>query len=340
MLALGADDFSISIWRNTRYKPIVVLHDIFNRPLLDLCWSVPAYLFEAALIIQRSNDGHHLYGCSGDGTICAISFDGQELPELAAPESTQIVLDEYQYRPSKRAIARPIASHTGPPAVNGFGALHVSTAHVNVLQPRKGKPAHQRRRIDQTGSRAKLPSSPEDAFSSAPLQPFASPSATQASTARMFQDAHSAFPNGSRYADGETGEHSRMGTKRKASLLPEGTPRAPQGRTVSSAPSRQFVVVKESPAPRVPSQFGSLSVVHVQRLLRAKPRDGDESVYFEAQNAENARGKTKVTYCANGHDRWLDYLPAAVLALAITSTFCAAACEEGSVFVYSPAGRQ
>jgi protein HIRA/HIR1 len=38
MLALGADDFSISIWRNTLHKPIVVLHDIFGRNLLDLCW--------------------------------------------------------------------------------------------------------------------------------------------------------------------------------------------------------------------------------------------------------------------------------------------------------------
>jgi protein HIRA/HIR1 len=38
MLALGADDFSISIWRNTMHKPLVVLQDIFSRPLLDLCW--------------------------------------------------------------------------------------------------------------------------------------------------------------------------------------------------------------------------------------------------------------------------------------------------------------
>jgi protein HIRA/HIR1 len=40
MLALGADDFSISIWRNTLHKPLAVLQDIFSHPLLDLCWSV------------------------------------------------------------------------------------------------------------------------------------------------------------------------------------------------------------------------------------------------------------------------------------------------------------
>jgi protein HIRA/HIR1 len=40
MLALGADDSSISIWRNTRNKPLLVVKDIFDRQILDLCWYV------------------------------------------------------------------------------------------------------------------------------------------------------------------------------------------------------------------------------------------------------------------------------------------------------------
>lgn len=38
MVALGADDFSISIWRNTIHQPLVVLKDIFAMALMDLCW--------------------------------------------------------------------------------------------------------------------------------------------------------------------------------------------------------------------------------------------------------------------------------------------------------------
>lgn len=41
MLALGSDDSSISIWRNTRNKPLLVVKDIFERQILDLCWFVP-----------------------------------------------------------------------------------------------------------------------------------------------------------------------------------------------------------------------------------------------------------------------------------------------------------
>lgn len=42
MLALGSDDSSISIWRNTRNKPLLVVKDIFERQILDLCWYVLA----------------------------------------------------------------------------------------------------------------------------------------------------------------------------------------------------------------------------------------------------------------------------------------------------------
>lgn len=38
MLALGADDFSISIWSNISHIPIVVLHNLFENALMDLCW--------------------------------------------------------------------------------------------------------------------------------------------------------------------------------------------------------------------------------------------------------------------------------------------------------------
>lgn len=38
MVALGSDDNSISIWRNTRSVPALVLKEVFDRQILDLCW--------------------------------------------------------------------------------------------------------------------------------------------------------------------------------------------------------------------------------------------------------------------------------------------------------------
>jgi protein HIRA/HIR1 len=38
ILALGGDDFTLSIWKNTRHKPLVVFTDLFGREILDLGW--------------------------------------------------------------------------------------------------------------------------------------------------------------------------------------------------------------------------------------------------------------------------------------------------------------
>jgi len=303
-------------------------------------------VFRPSLIPYRSNDGYHLYGCSGDGTICAISFGSKEFPELAAPEATQIVLDEYLYHPPKRVVARPLALHPAPQVANGFGAPHASTAQVNILQPRKAKPADRSQRTDLSSARTNGMANNEDAFSAAPLQPFASPSAAQASTARMFQDAHAAFTNGNRTGDAPVGESSRTAIKRKASLLGDSNPRAAKGRMMISTQTRNVDDVRGIRAPRVSIPGGSggaartLPVPCIQNILRAKSRNPDLQSYVEAQNAENAGGKNKVIYSANGQDQWIDYLPSAILGLAMSASFSAVACEDGSVYIYSPAGRQ
>jgi len=51
MLALGSNDFSISIWRNILHKPIVVLKEVFGRNLMDLCWYDPSNV--TTLIVGR-----------------------------------------------------------------------------------------------------------------------------------------------------------------------------------------------------------------------------------------------------------------------------------------------
>lgn len=49
---------------------------------------------------------------------------------------------------------------------------------------------------------------------------------------------------------------------------------------------------------------------------------------------------TEVTFADGKHTLWLDYLPSPVLALTASTTFCAAATQDGSVNVYSHTGRR
>ncbi|KGB77047.2 protein HIR1 [Cryptococcus deuterogattii R265] len=231
MLALGANDFSISIWRNTLYKPLVVLKDIFGADLMDLCWS---------------NDGYVLYGSSVDGSVCAIQFEPSEFTDLADFSATELVLREYDYKPKR--VHQPLAVHSSAPSItNGFGPSTTTSTHVNVLQPKKGK---SKRRVDLSNGNAKVgpsagpsrqalrPPPPADPFSG-PIQGFASPSTAQASTARMFEDAHRAFGSSSA---GTTSNSPRTGDKRKASGSYEDPTRGLRGRVCPY--SNQFSCLK------------------------------------------------------------------------------------------------
>ena len=63
VVALGADDRSISIWRTTDARPLVVAKEAFDRQILDLSWSA---------------DGRSLWACSADGSIAVLDFSDPE----------------------------------------------------------------------------------------------------------------------------------------------------------------------------------------------------------------------------------------------------------------------
>jgi protein HIRA/HIR1 len=116
---------------------------------------------------------------------------------------------------------------------------------------------------------------------------------------------------------------------------------------MASTRPRLTAEVRELRAPRASASGGSgstsgntLGSPQIQSVLRATPKDGSDEYYLEAENATTPAGKNKVTFLEDGADVWLDYLPSAMLAMAVSDSFCAVACEDGNLFAYSHAGRQ
>ncbi|XP_014250807.1 protein HIRA [Cimex lectularius] len=62
--ALGSRDCSISVWSTLMGRPLVVIKDLFNSPVLDICWS---------------KSGSYLMACAGDGTTALLQFELQEI---------------------------------------------------------------------------------------------------------------------------------------------------------------------------------------------------------------------------------------------------------------------
>lgn len=320
-----------------------------------------------------------MYGCSEDGTICAISFNDPEIPNLGTPEQTDSVLKEYNYQPLNRRIAPPLPSGT---ISNGFGSSSSSTAVVNIIRARKSKPGDQRRRINfsktnPTSSgmtnnssstmgggggpsraplappRASSPGPPtprangnyhEQSMFDAPIEDFASPSQAQASTARMFENANSAFGAG---GAGRSSSPTKLGTKRRGgSLLDD---RGGKGRMMSSGKKTAVDVVELRPARTGQSSTGSRSTARslplptIQSVLRVKPSQEEESgekVYLEVRNAKDNKGKNMVVFNRDGEDVWVDYVPSPVVSLSVGRKCSAVGCENGVLIINSAAGRQ
>lgn len=65
-----------------------------------------------------------------------------------------------------------------------------------------------------------------------------------------------------------------------------------------------------------------------------------ENIVFEAKNPVQAKDPSHVTATKRGVLLWQDFLPRAVLLVTGNKNFWAAACEDGSVYVWTPAGRR
>jgi protein HIRA/HIR1 len=259
------------------------------------------------------------------------------------------VLKQYNYRPAVNRAQRvppppprPLDPTPNAPA-NGFGAPAIGGgSHINVLQPKKGKPAGQKRRINLGADRpaARNPfSSPGganggDAFSSAPIQPLGSP--LKARNA-MFNDDTTGFSS-----DMNGAGPSRLGYKRKADFGDDDS-RQGLGQSVQST-----IAAKDLREPRFPTSHAgpgpssrSLPLPRVQTILRVSATyPCDPTAYLEAQNAESASGRNKVLYSQGGQDQWVDYLPSAVIVMVATDRFTAVGCEDGSLVVCSLSGTQ
>ncbi|KAL5498482.1 HIR1 [Sanghuangporus vaninii] len=106
VVALGADDRSISVWQTKSARPIIVAKEVFERQIMDLSWSA---------------DGLVLYAVSSDGTLAALAFDQDELEGIAPLAAQHQYLSKFGFSlpPMPNSYSRSAAQPTPSVAVNG-----------------------------------------------------------------------------------------------------------------------------------------------------------------------------------------------------------------------------
>ncbi|KIJ61405.1 hypothetical protein HYDPIDRAFT_169671 [Hydnomerulius pinastri MD-312] len=385
VVALGADDRSVSIWQTKSARPLIVAREVFERQIMDLSWS---------------RDGLTLYAASSDGTIAVFDFDPEELDGIAPYTAQAQYLRKFGFTPPpvpegyshgtfNCADSRaPSTSHITPPpsptprpatqitqasqaqSTSGFGTGAVNGGEqINKLVAKKSNKkrvqpllmsnipsASTSRNLGGSASARGSNTKGNGAlgFATSEIRP-------PAPQPRHVSHSHSASPAPSMRgfdADIEMGGMMDMDVpidsldqisspgankgKRKASAM-DLDDRPGKPRTLGGDRPRESVAIREiAPAG---GRWEASHVLHTVDMLPLPPLltfltakvDGSEDV-LEGRNSEGD-GPTEVTFVSGKQTQWLDYLPSPIVALTVSSSFCAVAMQDGSVNVYSHTGR-
>ncbi|KAI0320485.1 WD40 repeat-like protein [Amylostereum chailletii] len=351
VVALGADDRSVSVWQTKSARPMIVAKEVFERQILDLSWSW---------------DGLTLYAVSSDGTLAAFSFDLAEMEGLAPHSAQQQYLQKFGFVPpavpegySHTSASRASGDQITPPpspnransqVPNGFGTGVNGTGEViNKLVAKRNT---KKKRLQPTfmgslggagpSNAAVIPSASlnhrlqtltHNLLSTAPI-PFQLPAFIPSPPLRSLV----LVPIDS--IDGGSG-------KRRGGAMDAMEDRPAKARTLGGDRPRESIPeVKEISRP-IPSSAGPsvtptgnlFEVPPVLNYLSLKVADVADDV-LEARNAESGGKHLLVSYASGKQTQWLDYLPSPAVTLTATTTFCAVGMLDGCLNIYSPTGRR
>ncbi|KAF8156781.1 WD40 repeat-like protein [Crassisporium funariophilum] len=172
VVALGADDRSVSVWQTKSARPLVVAKEVFERQIMDLSWSW---------------DGLTLYAASSDGTLGVFNFEAAELEGIATHADQEQYLakfgftlpplpEGYSHVP-KHDTAIPIQSQSQQ--MNGFDGRNGShgVEKVNILVAKRAPKDKKRLNLIPTSSAA-VPSSKSIPTAGASVSASAPPKST------------------------------------------------------------------------------------------------------------------------------------------------------------------
>ncbi|KAF6744880.1 transcription corepressor [Ephemerocybe angulata] len=347
VVALGADDRSVSVWQTKSARPLIVAKEVFDRQIMDLSWS---------------SDGLTLYAASSDGTIAVFHFTPEELEGISPTSVQEQYLSKFGFAlpPPPHGYSHQDTNQPTPPPSPSRANIEVTKAivdgeQVNQLVARRGKP---KKRVTlmpnasaaiPTSSTAPIPASRAYASSSKPTtttgfgfprpkeQPYEPPH-SWAGAAMELDVPINAF----------AGESVSTKGKRKASAMdsPDDGPERPvRGRTMGGDRKPEVpATVKQLGGWSIPQPTGSshhagvvLPTPPLLSYLKYQMEDSD--AVLDARNSEEDH-TTEISFVTGTQVQWLDYLPSPAIALKATPSFCAAASQDGTLHVYSPTGRR
>ncbi|CAL8463095.1 g2629 [Coccomyxa elongata] len=359
-IALGSQDTKLSVWLSNAKRPTFVGHKLFQQSVLDLAWTP---------------DGQRLLACSSDGTVAILHFEAKELgvpleqgevDDLlkglygsSGSKQTLFVESTAQLRleaaaanghaavPSTRSAPQPSAGLAARMQPAGGVPCGVGpSAAAPALEPRMANgqqrrlapmPMHQPMGNGSIGTRI----APQP-ISAAPVPPTASqrgqpsqppPSAALRKPAQAPMPVPAAAGTKRKAAEGAAPQSKRLVAERL-----DAQPSTLQAAAVSPAMAARPLLSLSAPEATVSQQLHAADESRLEPVGQASGR-----VLLEAANdlASGLDAANAELMCScNGKQLWTDRIGGCVARLAGSQNYAAVGLRDGSVQVYSPAGRR
>ncbi|KAJ3964970.1 histone transcription regulator 1 [Lentinula raphanica] len=330
VVALGADDRSVSVWQTKSARPLIVAKEVFDRQIMDLSWSW---------------DGMTLYAASSDGTIAVFAFEPDEL-EGIAPHSVQVqYLSKFGFVPpplpegyshesssSNIAAAAAVEVASKPAAVD---TKIVGGEVVNVLVAKRNN----KKRVGLT-TMSSVPSA-GPSKSTVKRVPFLSDTDIKMGGSKPASPLtrDSFFPTPDEQPFDTPRDRKLHIDVDMASTSGSGLYRTPGGNR-----QREMIPAKEISISKAASVVNPNGItLPIPAILTRLTAELDGGVQFQAMNSEDGGSSSLSLFLDLSTGKRmleLDYLPSSVIAVQSTSRFFAVAMLDGSIIAYSPSGRR
>jgi protein HIRA/HIR1 len=211
VVALGADDRSVSVWQTKSARPLIVAREVFERQIMDLSWC--AFFFSCLsprciTFLNRSWDGLTLYAVSSDGTMGVFAFDKEELDGISPHSAQELYLQKFGFVPpplpegyshhslptaveaQTDATTNPMTRTTPPPSPKAQANAHTSQTGFGHTATINGSGEHVNKLVAKRGNKKRIvPTSLNDV-----------PSASTAAFEKTFSSSSSTGVFGSRHS--------------------------------------------------------------------------------------------------------------------------------------------
>ncbi|KAF9177411.1 HIR complex subunit [Haplosporangium sp. Z 11] len=372
--AVGSQDRGLTVWRTHEPRPFVGIKELFEHSFLDLSWtpdgqSLFACSYDgtvAVLLFQSENLGeavpaeerHRIlakYGYERRGEVMAETPIQLAMEEQLKESSAKSRMDELmQHDSSMEGVTSTFATPSDP-------SIFASAAQGNTQPPQSiatvaSVPSRQ---VHIVASEQSVTMTSDGKKRIKPLFLGNGMGAAPTVRSQVSDQSHVTGVRGT-----NVGSIDRVERDDPSIMIPDGGfPTVVVGTKRKGAPTNGVSTagsgsVKKGPDGPVKGKGGTQKseeevatrhAIAAPLLAVSKVRLGVPKVNshitrnragLECHNSISGDQPSKVIYSQKGAVVWVDYLPSPVLLMTGNSHFSAVTCEDGGLYVYSPAGRR